>query len=70
MFQAFQIWRQFVLSCLANRSLIQWIDLATGLAATAFQQIMPLGDQKAAEVNIEFEKAVYRAFGKHAEHKP
>ncbi|KAH6986624.1 beta-lactamase/transpeptidase-like protein [Ilyonectria destructans] len=45
-------------------NLIWWIDRKAGIAATAFQQLMPVGDPEAARFNIKFEEAVYKAFGK------
>lgn len=44
-------------------NLIWWIDRTAGIAATTFLQLMPPGDSKAAQFNIEFEEAVYKAFG-------
>ncbi|KAF7531250.1 hypothetical protein G7054_g9041 [Neopestalotiopsis clavispora] len=44
-------------------NLIWWIDPETGIAATTFLQIMPVGDPLAAHFNIKFEEAVYKAFG-------
>ncbi|KAM5341973.1 hypothetical protein ACJ41O_015004 [Fusarium nematophilum] len=45
-------------------NLIWWIDRKTGIAATTFLQVLPAGDRIAGEFNINFERAVYKAFGK------
>ncbi|KIW86472.1 hypothetical protein Z517_01870 [Fonsecaea pedrosoi CBS 271.37] len=45
-------------------NLIWWIDRKTGIAATAFLQIMPPGDAIAGKFNVNFEEQVYKAFGK------
>ncbi|KAJ3519793.1 hypothetical protein NM208_g13983 [Fusarium decemcellulare] len=44
-------------------NLIWWIDRKTGIAATSFIQVMPVGDAIAGEFNIRFEEGVYKAFG-------
>lgn len=41
----------------------QWVDRKTGIAATTFLQLMPVGDPIAGKFIIAFEKAVYKAFG-------
>ncbi|CZR68167.1 related to beta-lactamase class C and other penicillin binding proteins [Phialocephala subalpina] len=44
-------------------NLIWWVDRKTGIAATTFLQLMPVGDTIAGEFNVRFEEAVYQAFG-------
>ncbi|KAL3456707.1 hypothetical protein BJX64DRAFT_293805 [Aspergillus heterothallicus] len=40
-------------------NLIWSTDPASGIAATAFQQILAVGDAEAGTVKLEFEKAIY-----------